>query len=104
MVTTELDERSIDLRRLVSRALSGGGREHVGPSLSLIELLRVLRRLPAFPPRNRDGHRDRLILSKGDGCLALYALLADKGFFPAEALDTFCREHSMPWVAILSVG
>jgi transketolase len=39
--------------------------------------------------------RDRLILSKGHGCLALYALLADKGFYPAEALDEFCNEDAM---------
>jgi transketolase len=35
--------------------------------------------------------RDRLILSKGHGCLALYAILADKGFFDPEELDSFCK-------------
>ena len=35
--------------------------------------------------------RDRFILSKGHGCLALYAVLADRGFFPLEELDRFCR-------------
>ena len=30
-------------------------------------------------------------MSKGHGCLALYAILADKGFFPAQELDRFCK-------------
>ena len=37
-----LDGRSLYLRRLVVRALEGGGRGHVGSSLSLIEIMRVL--------------------------------------------------------------
>src|SRR5258708_15994315 len=39
--------------------------------------------------------RDRSILSKGHGCLALYVILADKGFFPLEELDRFCRRTSI---------
>jgi transketolase len=93
----DLDARSQELRRLVVRALDGGGRGHVGSSMSLIEILRVLyddvlRYRPAEP---QWGGRDRMILSKGHGCLALYALLADKGFFPRETLDTFCRRDSI---------
>ena len=92
-----LDERSIYLRRLVVRGLEGGGRGHIGSSLSLIEIMRVLyddilRYRPSDPLW--DG-RDRCILSKGHGCLAQYVMLADKGFFPVELLDTFCRFHSI---------
>jgi len=52
----------------------------------------VLRYRPAEPDWPE---RDRMILSKGHGCLALYAMLADKGFFPVETLDTFCRRDSI---------
>ena len=38
--------------------------------------------------------RDRFILSKGHGCLALYAVLADKGFFDVGELDRFCHFDS----------
>jgi transketolase len=38
--------------------------------------------------------RDRFILSKGHGCLTLYTILADKGFFPKEELLTFCAPTS----------
>lgn len=95
--STPLDGRSKHLRRLIVRGLEGGNRGHVGSSMSLVEILRVLYddvlryrpEDPAWPDR------DRLILSKGHGCLALYAMLADKGFFAVEVLDSFCRRDSI---------
>ena len=95
--TTPLDDRSRHLRRLCVRMLRAGGRGHVGSAMSLIEILRVLyddvlkydARDPRWTPR------DRCILSKGHGCLALYAILADKGFFPLAELDGFCRRHGI---------
>ncbi|MBF0422989.1 MAG: transketolase [Magnetococcales bacterium] len=87
-----MDERSRYLRRLIIRALAGAGRGHPGSALSLVEILRVLYdhalHYRADDPFHPD--RDRLLLSKGHGCLALYAILADKGFFPATQLDQFC--------------
>lgn len=91
-----MDERSKQLRRLVVRMIETGRRGHIGPAASLVELLRVLYdswlRFDSHDPIWPE--RDRLILSKGHGCLALYALLADKGFFPVQELDTFCASHS----------
>jgi transketolase len=97
LATPPLDERSKYLRKLAVRALEGGERGHIGSSMSLIEIMRVLyddvlRYRPAEPGW-RD--RDRMILSKGHGCIALYVLLADKGFFPLDTLDTFCRRDSI---------
>jgi len=93
LVEDDLDERSLALRRLVVRGLDGGKRGHLGSAFSLIEALRVLyddvMRFDAANPIWAD--RDRCILSKGHGCLALYAILADKGFFPVDELDRFCR-------------
>jgi len=97
MVRSGLDWRSIDLRQLVIDALEGGGRGHVGSTLSLIEIIRVLYddvlRYRASEPNWAD--RDRFILSKGHGCLALYVLLANKGFFPIEELRRQCRAEAM---------
>jgi transketolase len=92
-----LDERSLHLRRLVIRALEGGGRGHIGSTMSLIEIFRVLFDdvLQYRPAEPQWADRDRCILSKGHGCLALYALLADRGYFPLETLDTFCRRDSI---------
>ena len=96
-IATKLDQRSKDLRKLILRGIAGGRRGHVGSSFSLVEMLRVLyddilrfdAKNPLWPKR------DRCILSKGHGCLALYAILADKGFFPLTALDTFCESKSI---------
>jgi transketolase len=52
----------------------------------------VLRYRPREP---RWPGRDRMILSKGHGCLALYAILADKGFIPLATLDSFCHRDSI---------
>ena len=91
-----LDERSQYLRRLVLRAMEGGGRGHPGSALSLIEILRVLYDdiLLIEPQKPNWKKRDRCILSKGHGCLALYSILADKGFFPLSELDRFCHFDS----------
>jgi transketolase len=97
LATPPLDERSKYLRRLVVRALEGGERGHVGSSMSLIEIMRVLYddilRCRPTEPKWRD--RDRMILSKGHGCIALYVMLADKGFIPLDTLDSFCRRDSI---------
>lgn len=97
LLPAELDARSRYLRSLIVDALEGGGRGHVGASLSLVEILRVLYDSvldvrpndPAWPDR------DRFILSKGHGCLTLYALLADKGFFELSELRKQCTAGAL---------
>lgn len=95
--TVRLDERSKALRRTIIGVLKSARRGHLGAAFSLVEILRVLyddvlRYDPANP---RWPLRDRCILSKGHGCLALYALLADKGFFPKEELARFCTAEGI---------
>ncbi len=92
-----LDDRSKFLRRLVVRGLEGGNRGHVGSSMSLVEILRVLYdSVLRFDPKTpADPARDRCILSKGHGCLALYAILVDKGFVDPKELDRFCLPGGM---------
>lgn len=65
--------------------------------MSLVEIVRVLfDDVMHYDPQNpRWPGRDRFILSKGHGCVALYVLLAEKGFFPADELWKFCRFDGM---------
>lgn len=92
-----MDYRSKAIRRQIVCILEQSRRGHVGSAFSIVEILRVLyddvlRYDPIFPAWP---DRDRFILSKGHGCLALYVLLAEKGFFPTEELWTFCQHNSI---------
>lgn len=91
-----LDEKSRSLRTLVLDALEGGGRGHLASALSLIEIVRVLYSniLNHYPSNPNFQQRDRFILSKGHGCLGLFAVMADQGYFPKELLKTFCSFDS----------
>ncbi len=93
LTTAALDARSLELRRTIVRIMQTAGRGHLGSAFSLIEILRVLYDdvLTYDPKRPAWPGRDRCILSKGHGCLALYVLLAEKGFFPEEELWKFCK-------------
>jgi transketolase len=94
--TPALDSRSKYLRKLVVEAIDGGGRGHLGSSMSLIEILRVLYDdvLKYKSDEPTLFNRDRFVLSKGHGCLAQYALLSDKGFFSRKQLKLFCHSES----------
>jgi transketolase len=77
------------VRALMRRAT--GDEKHDESSTSTLDALwvlydRILRIDPADPTAE---DRDRLIVSKGHGPVALYAILAAKGFFPADWLDAF---------------
>jgi transketolase len=74
-------------------ALASGDEKHEPSAYSTLEVLwvlydRVLRYDPSDPGRE---DRDRFVLSKGHGPLALYAILALKGFFPAGELERFLQ-------------
>jgi transketolase len=69
---------------------------HLGSAFSMADLLAVLytRTLRIDPARPDWPERDRFILSKGHACAPLYAVLAERGFFPTEWLDDFYQDGS----------
>ncbi|MFA6002830.1 MAG: transketolase [Elusimicrobiota bacterium] len=78
------------LRSEIIRMIAAAGSGHPGGSLSVIDLLAGLyaRHLRHDPKRPDWPERDRLILSKGHACPALYAVLAEHGYFPKAQLAT----------------
>ncbi len=68
-------------------------RGHIPSALSIVEILVVLYdHILQFDPNRPDWEdRDRFILSKGHGCLSLYALLEDKGFITEKDLTGYCK-------------
>ncbi len=97
MKNSALDQRAKEQRRDILRMLEAAGRGHIGSSFSPLEIIRVLyENILRLDPRNPHWpDRDRFILSKGHGCLALYLNLAEKGFFAREELERFCRFESI---------
>jgi transketolase len=69
---------------------------HIGSALSIADIVAVLYGAimnidPKFP---KEADRDRFILSKGHACTAIYAALAELGFFNESQLLTFGKDHS----------
>lgn len=95
--SVRLDARSLDLRKKIVKMLEAGKRGHFGSALSLVEIIRVLYDdVLRYDPKNpKWKDRDRFILSKGHGCLALYVLLAEKGFFPEAEMWKFCKKDGI---------
>lgn len=65
---------------------------HIAPAFSCLDVLASLydgKTLSVRPKEPRWVDRDRFILSKGHGCLALYTVLAEQGFFDAKELEKF---------------
>ena len=92
-----LDPRSKGLRKTIIQTVESGRRGHIPSAFSIVEILRILYdEVLSFDPKNPGWpDRDRCILSKGHGCLASYAILAEKGFFPSEELTRYCERDSI---------
>ena len=92
----QLGLKSITYRRRILEIIKHAGAGHTGGSLSCIDILNVLynRILRISPEIFSDPQRDRYIQSKGHSVEALYVVLADRGFFPQEQLQTLCAYRS----------
>jgi transketolase len=87
----ELAALSADARRLIVESIHRAGAGHLGGPLSATDLLVNLYFdvLDIDPARPHWDQRDRFILSKGHSSIALYVVLALRGFFPIDELKTF---------------
>jgi transketolase len=86
----ELKKKAISIRKDILEMLNAAGSGHTGGSLSIVEILVSLYygQLNVSPETCDLSQRDKFVLSKGHGCPALYAVLADRGFFPKEELSS----------------
>ena len=88
--------KSIEYRKTILTIIHHAKAGHTGGSLSCVDILNVLyNRVMNISPQNfSDPDRDRYIQSKGHSVEALYTVLADKGFFPREELNTLNEYQS----------
>ena len=70
---------------------------HIASALSIADILTVLYSgiLKISPNDYSNENRDRFILSKGHAVMALYATLAERGFFPEKDIENYCKDGSM---------
>ncbi len=92
----ELKKKSIEYRRTILRIIKQARAGHTGGDLSSIDILNVLYNniLQVTPATFADLNRDRYVQSKGHCAEALYTVLADRGFFPVDELDTLGKYQS----------
>ena len=96
MTDHELQLKAVALRRAMLKLIVGAGAGHTGGGLSCMDILNVLynRVLNVSPQTFTSPTRDRYVQSKGHCVEALYAVLADRDFFPASDLETVCHYQS----------
>src|SRR5271157_280785 len=82
------------IRARIVRMAHAGRTPHVASALSCADVVAALyfEALRIDPAAPEDEGRDRFILSKGHGCMALYAALVERGFFSEEVLDEYAQE------------
>ena len=90
MENLQLAKIANEVRKNVVTALHSAKSGHPGGSLSVADMLTFLyfEEMNVDPKNPKMEDRDRLVLSKGHVAPALYAVLAEKGFFPKEDLTT----------------
>lgn len=86
----QLQHKSLLYRRAILEMIYTAKSGHTGGSLSCVDILNVLYNavLNITPKNFAHIDRDHYIHSKGHAVEALYAVLADQGFFPYDALTT----------------
>lgn len=85
-----LELKCTEVRENILTEIGELGVGHLGGSLSMVELLVTLyyKHMNVDPKNPQKTGRDRLIVSKGHSGPAVYAVLAEKGYFPKEWLMT----------------
>ncbi|MDQ1279380.1 MAG: transketolase [Thermoproteota archaeon] len=93
----DLEAKAKLFRREILEMILKAGTGHPGGSLSAIDIITALYyyKMKVDPKNPKWPDRDRFVLSKGHVCPALYAVLAEKGFFPKEALWTLRQPGSI---------
>jgi transketolase len=93
----ELKEKARIIRKHIIRMSAEAGSGHPGGSLSCADIITVLyfKKMNYDPKNPKWENRDRFVLSKGHAAPALYAALAEAGFFPVNELKNLRKIDSI---------
>ena len=83
-----VQEKAKAIRVSIVQSVTAAKSGHPGGSLSIADVMALLYyvEMNVDPANPKDPNRDRFVLSKGHAAPALYATLAEKGYFPKEEL------------------
>jgi transketolase len=89
----QLTTKSLELRKNVLDLIYHAKTGHIGGDFSVMDILVTLyyKQMNISPELTNDPDRDYFILSKGHSVEALYAVLADRKFFPKEDLENYSK-------------
>ena len=92
-----VQEKATAIRVSILKAVTAAKSGHPGGSLSIADLMALLYyvEMNVDPKNPKDGNRDRFVLSKGHAAPALYATLAEKGFFDKGELENLRKIDCM---------
>lgn len=92
-----VQEKATAIRVSILKAVTAAKSGHSGGSLSIADLMALLYyvEMNVDPKNPKDGNRDRFVLSKGHAAPALYATLAEKGFFDKAELENLRKIDCM---------
>ncbi|MBS7302851.1 MAG: transketolase [Lachnospiraceae bacterium] len=90
MNTLELQKKAVDVRKGIVTAVHAAKSGHPGGSLSAADIFTYLyfAEMNIDPADPKAENRDRFVLSKGHVAPGLYSVLANRGYFPVEDLET----------------
>jgi len=96
LTNKELAIKANDIRIGIIKSLHEAGSGHPGGALGIADIMTVLyfEEMHIDPQKPDDPDRDRFVLSKGHCAPALYATLANRGYFPVEELLTLRKMGS----------
>ena len=109
-----LEQKAKWVRRKSFQMQISAGKGHLGGAFSITDILIAIYYSGIFnlsSKKRKYPERDRIIFSKGHACLALYCVLADKGYFPKAELDKHGQngsilgghpDHKIPGVEVSS--
>ena len=92
----ELEKLSTQIRISSLKMVHKSGSSHISSALSITDILSTLYGKVLNYDANNENleSRDRFILSKGHACVAVYAVLAEVGFFEKSYLESYGEDFS----------
>ena len=90
------EKKTKSLKRIILETAHKTKEGHIPSAFSILDILYVLYdSVLNVDPKNPEMEaRDYLLVSKGHAAIGLYAVLADRGFFPVSELETFGHFNS----------